>query len=123
LQRAKKGEAAKAVIPDPIREELLEAKRQASYFRTRSGGDFASILRTALLLAFVKDDQRATASFLKEAAAQPRTRTRVTSDETPEMVQRYTQLCRTMASAVSGVEAEVFEQAASNLKPGSKRRA
>ena len=65
-------------------------------------------------------------SFLKETSAQRRNRTHgigETSEEAPEMVRRYTQFRQTMAAAVVEVEAEVFEKAASNLKPGSKRRA
>jgi hypothetical protein len=89
-------------------------------------GDFESILRTALLLAYMKGDHKAAVTFLKAAGSQRRSRARDMGDNSegaPEMVQRYARFRQTMASAVAGVEAEVFEQAASNLKPRSKRRA
>jgi len=97
-------------------QSCLKKSLQLPGLRLETSGDFEAILRTAMLLAFVKRDHKTASSFLKEAAAQRRRRMRDSGEDSkgvPAMVRRYTQLRRAMSSAVARAEADILEKAAS----------
>jgi DNA-binding PadR family transcriptional regulator len=92
--------------------------------QTKPSGDAESILRRALLIAFIENDRKSASAFLKTAAATrrlPKQSLPGGAAEVPEMVRRYARLRRALAVAIAQVEAEIFEAAAADLKYLSKR--
>lgn len=88
-------------------------------------GDLDSVLRKALLIAFLQKDGKKAAQFLRAAAKSKRVAERQTSDpdpKTPEIAQLYFRFRQTRADAVVRAEADILERAASEMARRTKRK-
>jgi DNA-binding PadR family transcriptional regulator len=104
--------------------ERLAQQHSPDKSRKHSPGDFESVLRIALLAAFLDGDVATASSLLKEAAAERCGRVGRNnrgSNTIPKMVSLYAGMREARSAAISRIEADIFERIVSELKP--KRRA
>ena len=88
-------------------------------------GDMDSVLRKGLLVAFVHENPKQAAAYLRRAAVIRRQSQSISppaTQETPEITRHYLRFRQTRSSLIAVAEAEVLEQAAAELARSSKRK-
>jgi hypothetical protein len=88
-------------------------------------GDLDSVLRKALLIAFLQKDGKKAAQFLRTAAKLKRAAEKQRSDPdpgNPEIAQLYSRFRQTRADAVVHAEADILERAAAEMARRTKRK-
>lgn len=97
----------------------------AALIEAEPNGDFDSVLRKSLLLAFLERDGRKAGDFLRGAAAGRRAReasSPVPDPEAEEMAETYSRIRHARTAAIMNAEADVLEAAATRLVRRANRK-